>query len=259
MELKEKLVSSFVAFEEEMDLNTKVHKIRSKNFDYFEKTGFPSKKNEEWKYTSLDNLIKKNYRIFTKDEFTIELSEVKKFFLNELDTYKIVFIDGIYSPFLSDTTHDGIDVCLLSAALNKPKYEKIINNYFDQITHKADSLTTLNTSFTKEGAYIFIPKSVSAEKPIEIVHFSSGKQGSLFLQPRNLIILEENSTAQIVERHQSLGKPDVLTNSVTEIFLNERSIMDYYKMENIKSDTTMRDSIADTSSDTVSENGDDNS
>ena len=44
MELKEKLVSSFVAFEEEMDLNTKVHQIRSKNFDYFEKTGFPSKK-----------------------------------------------------------------------------------------------------------------------------------------------------------------------------------------------------------------------
>ena len=63
MELKEKLISSFVAFEEEMDLNTKVHKIRSKNFDHFEKTGFPSKKDEEWKYTSLDNLLKKNYRI----------------------------------------------------------------------------------------------------------------------------------------------------------------------------------------------------
>ena len=58
MELKEKLISSFVAFEEEMDLNTKVHKIRSKNFDHFEKTGFPSKKDEEWKYTSLDNLLK---------------------------------------------------------------------------------------------------------------------------------------------------------------------------------------------------------
>ena len=80
MELKEKLISSFVAFEEEMDLNTKVHKIRSKNFDHFEKTGFPSKKDEEWKYTSLDNLLKKNYRIFTKEEFTIELKEVKKFF-----------------------------------------------------------------------------------------------------------------------------------------------------------------------------------
>ena len=232
MELKEKLISSFVAFEEETDLNTKVHKIRSKNFDHFEKTGFPSKKDEEWKYTSLDNLLKKNYRIFTKEEFAIELKEVKKFFLYELDTYKIVFIDGIYSPFLSDTTHDGIDVCLLSAALNKNKYEKIINNYFDKITHKSDSLTTLNTSFTKEGAYIFIPKSVSSEKPIEIVHFSSGKQGNLFLQPRNLIILEENSTAQIIERHQSLGKSDVLTNSVTEIFLNERSVLDYYKIQN---------------------------
>ena len=70
MELKEKLISSFVAFEEEMDLNTTVHKIRSKNFDHFEKTGFPSKKDEEWKYTSLDNLLK-NYRIFTKENLQL--------------------------------------------------------------------------------------------------------------------------------------------------------------------------------------------
>ena len=107
MELKEKLISSFVAFEEEMDLNTKVHKIRSKNFDYFEKTGFPSKKDEEWKYTSLDNLLKKNYRIFTKEEFAIELKEVKKFFLYELDTYKIVFIDGNWEVKIATPVNHG--------------------------------------------------------------------------------------------------------------------------------------------------------
>ena len=54
----------------------------------------------------------------------IELKKVKKFFLYEIDTYKIIFIDGVYSPFLSDTTHDGLDVCLMSAALSKFKYRK---------------------------------------------------------------------------------------------------------------------------------------
>lgn len=241
MELKEKLISSFMAFEEKLDLNTDVHNIRSKSFDYFEKNGFPTKKNEAWKYTSLEKLLKNDYRIFPKKDIPIELKDVKKYFLYDLDTYKIVFIDGIYSPFLSDTTHDGLDVCLLSAALNKPKYKKVIKKYFNKIVNKNDSLTSLNTSFTKEGAYIFIPKTVISEKPIQIIHFSTGKQGKMLLQPRNLIIVEENAQVQIIERHQSLKSFQILTNSVTEIFSNKGSSVDYYKIQNDYEDCSLID------------------
>lgn len=241
MELKEKLISSFMAFEEKLDLNTDVHNIRSKSFDYFEKNGFPTKKNEAWKYTSLEKLLKNDYRIFPKKDISIELKDVKKYFLYDLDTYKIVFIDGIYSPFLSDTTHDGLDVCLLSAALNKPKYKKVIKKYFNKIVNKNDSLTSLNTSFTKEGAYIFIPKTVISEKPIQIIHFSTGKQGKMLLQPRNLIIVEENAQLQIIERHQSLKSFQILTNSVTEIFSNKGSSVDYYKIQNDYEDCSLID------------------
>ena len=241
MELKEKLISSFMAFEEKLDLNTDVHNIRSKSFDYFEKNGFPTKKNEAWKYTSLEKLLKNDYRIFSKKDISIELKDVKKYFLYDLDTYKIVFIDGIYSPFLSDTTHDGLDVCLLSAALNKPKYKKVIKKYFNKIVNKNDSLTSLNTSFTKEGAYIFIPKTVISEKPIQIIHFSTGKQGKMLLQPRNLIIVEENAQVQIIERHQSLKSFQILTNSVTEIFSNKGSSVDYYKIQNDYEDCSLID------------------
>jgi Fe-S cluster assembly protein SufD len=241
MELKEKLISSFMAFEEKLDLNTDVHNIRSKSFDYFEKNGFPTKRNEAWKYTSLEKLLKNDYRIFPKKDISIELKDVKKYFLYDLDTYKIVFIDGIYSPFLSDTTHDGLDVCLLSAALNKPKYKKVIKKYFNKIVNKNDSLTSLNTSFTKEGAYIFIPKTVISEKPIQIIHFSTGKQGKMLLQPRNLIIVEENAQVQIIERHQSLKSFQILTNSVTEIFSNKGSSVDYYKIQNDYEDCSLID------------------
>jgi len=241
MDLKEKLISSFMAFEEQLDLSSEVHNIRSKSFDHFEKIGFPTKRDEAWKYTSLERLLKNDYSIFPKKENTIELKDVKKYFLYDLDTYKIVFIDGVYSPFLSDTTHDGIDVCLLSAALSKSKYKKIIDKYFNQITLKEDSLTSLNTSFTKEGAYVFIPKSTVAEKPIQIIHFATGKQGSMLLQPRNLIVVEDNAQVQIIERHQSLKNHEVLTNSVTEIFANERSNIDYYKIQNDFSESSLID------------------
>ena len=111
MDLKEKLLSSFLAFENIVDLDNPVHDIRSSAIKNFEQKGFPNKKEEAWKYTSLNALQKVDFSIFPKEENTLEYKEVKKYFLHEVDTYKIVFIDGVYSSYLSEPTHDGVDVC----------------------------------------------------------------------------------------------------------------------------------------------------
>ncbi|SDB60468.1 Iron-regulated ABC transporter permease protein SufD [Flavobacteriaceae bacterium MAR_2010_188] len=240
MDLKDKLISSFLAFENQVDLDSPVHDIRSEAIKEFENQGFPTKKLEAWKYTSLNKVLKPDYSVFPKQDNALEYSDVKRFFLDDIDTYKIVFIDGKYSSNLSQTTHDGIDVCLMSSALSKPKYRPIIENYFNQAATK-DSLSALNTAFSVEGAYIHIYKNKSVEKPIQIVHFSTGNEAALMLQPRNLIVVDENSHVQIIERHQSLTENPVLTNSVTEIFADKRAIIDYYKIQNDKSQATLID------------------
>ena len=231
MDLKEKLVSSFLAFENQVDVDAYVHDIRSEAMKTFEDNGFPSKRDEAWKYTSLNKILKQDYSVFPKQENAIEYSDVKKYFIHEIDSFNIVFIDGKYSSHLSQTTHDGMDVCLMSAALSKPKYRLIIENYFNKVATK-DSLSSLNTAFSSEGAFIHIPKNKLVEKPIQIIHFSTGNESAVMLQPRNLIVVDENSHVQIIERHQSLTDNPVLTNSVTEIFANKRAIVDYYKVQN---------------------------
>ena len=232
MELKEKLLSSFMAFEERIDVHSELHDVRTAAIKNFENKGFPTKKEESWKYTSLNAILKNDFSVFPKTENTIQYSDVKKYFLHEIDTYKVVFVDGVFSSHLSSTTHDGIDVCLMSSALNKPKYKMVIDNYFNKVASKEESLTSLNTAFANEGAYINIPKSKVADKPIEIMYFSTGSETALLVQPRNLIIVGENSHVQIIERHQSLNENPVLTNSVTEIFAQKRAIVDFYKIQN---------------------------
>ncbi len=232
MDLKEKLLSSFLAFENNVDLDSPVHDIRSSAIKNFEEKGFPNKKEEAWKYTSLNALQKVDFSIFPKEENTLEYKDVKKYFLHEVDTYKIVFIDGVYSSYLSETTHDGVDVCLMSAALTKPQYKQVIEVYFNKVASKDESLTSLNTAFSKEGAYIYIPKSKAPKKPIQIVHLATGNEASLLLQPRSLVIAEENAEVQIIERHQSLTKNEVFTNAVTEIFAAKNARIDYYKVQN---------------------------
>lgn len=240
MDLKEKLVSSFLAFENNVDVDTEIHSIRNEAIKTFEEKGFPTKKEEAWKYTSLNKILKEDYSVFPKHESSIDYKDVKKYFIHDIDSYKIIFIDGKYSSYLSETTHDGIDVCLMSAALAKPKYRLVVENYFNKAATK-DSLPSLNTAFSQEGAYIHIPKNKLVAKPIQIIHLSTGSEAATLAQPRNLIVVDENSHVQIIERHQSLTENPVLTNSVTEIFANKRAIVDYYKIQNDNSNASLID------------------
>ena len=119
----------------------------------------------------------------------------------------------------------------MSSALTKAKYKPIIENYFNKIA-KQDNLTSLNTAFANEGAYIVIPKNVEVEKPIQIINFTTGSEVATMVQPRNLIVVEENAHVQIIERHQSLTENAVLSNAVTEVFAAKNATVDFYKIQN---------------------------
>ena len=97
MDLKEKLVASFVVFENQVDMNHPVHEIRSEALKNFEARGFPHRKMEAWKYTSLDRLQQVDFSLFPRQDSPLEYNSVRQYFMHEMDTYKIVFVDGVYS------------------------------------------------------------------------------------------------------------------------------------------------------------------
>jgi len=244
MDLKEKLVSSFLAFENKggLDLDSNVHNIRTKAIQNFEQEGFPTKKDEEWKYTSLNSVLKHDFSLFPETAKPVGFKNVKEYLINDIESYTLIFIDGVFSSFLSDTTHDDCDVCVLSSALTRPKYKMVVDNYFNTIAKNNNSLTDLNTAFSVEGAFINIPKNTIVPKPIQILNFSTGSEKEVMLQPRNLSIVRKNSHVKIIDQPQILSKNTLLTNAVTEIFVHKRAIVDYYKIQNDTENASLVDS-----------------
>ena len=238
--LKEKILSSFLAFENEKDVDSYVHSIRSKAIKKFEYEGFPTKKSESWKYTSLKRTLKYDYKLFPSKKDIIDFKDIQDYLINDIESYKIIFVNGNYYSNLSETTHEGMDICILSSALTQSKYDLIIENYFDKISKK-DGITSLNTAFSHEGAYIHIPKNIQVDKPIQILHFSTGENESLMFQPRNLIVVDENSQVEIIERYQSITNNNVLVNSVSEIYVNKKSNVKHYKIQNDKKSSSLID------------------
>ena len=238
--LKEKLLSSFLAFENEKDVDSYVHDIRTQAIKKFEEEGFPTKRLENWKYTSLKKTLQHDYKLFPSKSEALEFKDIESFLINDIESYKIIFVDGKYCSHLSETTHDGMDICILSSALTQSKYDLVIENYFDKITKK-DGITSLNTAFSSEGSFIHIPKNIQVDKPIQIIYFSTGKNESVLYQPRNLVVVDENSQVEIIEKYHSLNDNSVLVNTVTEIYADKKSNVKHYKIQNDNNTSSLID------------------
>ena len=99
MELKEKLLSSFMAFEEQVDVNADLHNVRTAAIKNFETKGFPTKKEEAWKYTSLNALLKNDFSVFPKNENAVEFADVKKYFLIfKVSNFQAFMVDEVQAP-----------------------------------------------------------------------------------------------------------------------------------------------------------------
>jgi len=242
--LKDKILNTYLAFENNSNLaiDHAIRNIRNKAIEQFETVGFPTKSIEEWKYTSLKDVLKKDYKLINPLINEVDTKLIKPYLLKGTETYKLVFLNGVFQPQISETSHDGMDICILSSAMQNTKYKLFFDHYFNTIASKIDGLTSLNTAFVQEGAFIHIPKSVVVSKPIEILYLTTGNDVEILSQPRNLVIVDENAYVQIVEKHQSLTSLNTLTNAVTEIFANKRAIVEWYKVQNDTANASLIDS-----------------
>ena len=240
-DLQEKLISEHILFDQRSKVPTVMEKMRDDAIAEFEKTGFPTTKKEDWKYTSLRPVLQNNYTFFadTHDE-ALDYALVKKYFLHDIDSYNLVFINGKYSSYFSQTTHDEADVCVLSSAMRQGKYQSVIENFYNKIA-KNEEMVNLNTAYTRDGAYIHIQDNTVLSKPIQIMYFYTGDQ-QLISHPRNLVVLGNNAQARIIERHQTLNSKENFTNSVTEVFVGRNAHLDYYKVQNDDKNATLIDS-----------------
>ena len=227
MSLQDKLTAAF----EGSSKNASVQDYKKQAFESFSQKGFPTTKDEEWKYTSLRNILKNEYGIEGAQPVKVSLAQYEKYLVAGADSYKLIFVDGVFQADLSDTT-EGFSVKLLSEALEDADYANIFKEKYNNLAKEHTSLTDLNTAFTQEGVVIEVAKSKVVEKPVEIVYLASGESNALLLQPRNLILIGENAQAMFIERHQSLAEVATFTNVVTEVFVGQNGVFDLYKIQN---------------------------
>ena len=210
--------------------NKNYNKIRQEAFDIFLSKNFPTTKQEDWKYSNLRKILKQSFNPF--DNGKVLKKDLEKSPLNNLNAYKLVFVNGHYRKDLSNSiSEDGIIISNLKEAwLNNAS---LINQYLPKPDSKSTIFTSLNAAFTQDGAFIYIEKSKVVEKPIIILDISDTRQNHIISNPCNLVIASENVQLSIINENIVLGDKSYLKNSVTNLHVSKNANVRHYKVQNL--------------------------
>jgi Fe-S cluster assembly protein SufD len=205
--------------------------VRGSAMDRFEQLGFPSVTDEEWKYTNLASLAKENFTPAITDE--IDIPDVERFSYRETAAAHIVLVNGFLREDLSVKSglEDVVAIDLFNAGADA-RYNKIIRKYLARNAGYHNSgLTALNTAFLQSGVFVWIPKNVKLETPLQVTFVSDAELLNSANFPRVLVVAEENSSATLIESFVSSGQGTYFTNAVAEIVLKDGARLEHYRMQ----------------------------
>ena len=198
----------------------------------FAELGFPTPRNEEWKYTNLAPLARKSPPLAQPVPDGISTAQLESAGLAEVEGHRLVFVNGRFDAALSRTeaSSDGVQVGTLSEEISAGhgSLEEHFTCLADVDNH---ALVALNTAFLEDAALIEIPARAVLDKPIHIVFLTSADHADQVSHPRVFVRAGRDSQATLIESYLALGDQPYWSNPVTEIVAGENARVEHYKLQ----------------------------
>lgn len=195
----------------------------------FEAVGFPTRRDEEWKYTDVRRIAEGDFGLATNADYDRERFDGQRL---ALDAHRLVFVDGVFSAELSelDALPAGASVEPLSRAIVSDA--EAIGGALGRLAGVDFSpFTALSTAFAEEGAVIRLASGTAVDKPIYVMMLSRDNDVPVMSHPRVLIMAGANSEATVIEHYAGEEQAANFTNVVTEVLLERGAIVDHYKLQ----------------------------
>ncbi|TAJ78410.1 Fe-S cluster assembly protein SufD [bacterium] len=206
--------------------------IREAAMSRFSEMGFPTVRDEEWKYTNVAPLAKIPFQPTPFKSGRPAPDRVERFSLGMTEAIRLVFVDGGYSPELSSLHRlpQGVQVGSLAAALHGEAgwVESHLARYADYQEH---AFVALNTALMRDGAFVYVPEGRIVAQPIHLLFLSTGAKEATISHPRNLLVIGKGGQATIVESYTALENKVYFTNAVTELVVGENAVVEHYKLQ----------------------------
>ena len=193
--------------------------------------GFPTSKDEDWKYTQLDPIMAVPFELATLGSGGRISAEMIEKAGPDLGGLRLVFINGHFIFELSrlGVLPAGIEVTNLAAVLSAQPER--IKAFFTHAPGERHAFAAFNDASAKDGAFIQLAPGTCIEEPIHLIFFSESGGSPFISNPRSVIIAGSDSCATIVESYAGIDGDIYCTNAITEIILAEGAEIEHYKVQ----------------------------
>ncbi|MBQ8601476.1 MAG: Fe-S cluster assembly protein SufD [Bacteroides sp.] len=211
---------------------------RAKAFADFERLGFPTTKQEKYKYTDMAKLFAPDYGLnLNRLDIPVNPYEVFKCDVPNMST-SLYFVvnDAFYNKALPKAQlPEGV---LLGSLKDLSKqHPELVQKYYGKLAETSkDGITAFNTAFAQDGFMLYVPKGVVVEKPIQLVNILRADV-NFMVNRRLLVVLEEGAQARLLVCDHAMDDVNFLSTQVVEVFAAENSVFDLYELEETHTST----------------------
>ncbi|HLF20674.1 MAG TPA: Fe-S cluster assembly protein SufD [Bacteroidota bacterium] len=232
---KDWYLANFEKFEKSLngESQSTLHSIRRQAIGRFSELGFPTTRNEEWKYTDVSPITKFQFKpVLHYSADGVSRKDIEGFRLGVQNSHLLVCINGHFSRDLSSIGRlpGGVRASGLADGIRGK--ESSVDQYLARhAKFEHDAFTALSTAFMRDGAFVYVPEGVMVDIPIHIIFVSTNQDSEFVSYPRSLVVAGKSSQVAFIESHVSLTEKPYLTNAVTEIVLGENAVVEHDKVQ----------------------------
>ena len=204
---------------------------REEAFAQFCQAGFPTTKDEDWRFTNVTAIAQTPFHIAPDRREQVDRKDLEPYVIPGA-ACRLVFVNGCFAPELSDlgALPEGVKVGGLAdcVARDSQALEPYLGRY---VNIQRDAFCALNSALFEDGACVHIPRRMVLEAPIYCLFVSVPGGQAEMTHPHNLIVAEAESQASVVEDYVSLGEGKMFSNVVTELVAGEDAVLSHYMIE----------------------------
>lgn len=206
--------------------------IRRTAMERFARLGFPSTRDEEWRFTPVTPIAQQTWSPVTSST-DITREELLPFIFGHAEWTTLVFVNGVYARPLSSigVLERGLRVGNLADALRTDR--RVLQPHLARYASvETNPFTALSTAFLSDGGFVHVPADTSATQPIHLVFVTTRESAGSVIHPRNLVIMDRGSRASVIESYVTLstGSP-YWTNAVTEVVTGPNSWLEHTRIQ----------------------------
>ena len=211
---------------------------RAQAFSDFERLGFPTTKEEKYKYTDAAKLFARDYCLnLNRLDIPVNPYEVFKCDVPNMSTaLYFVVNDAFYGKALPKTPlPEG--VLLGSLKELAIQYPDLVKKYYGKLADTSkDGITAFNTTFAQDGFMLYVPKGVVVDKPIQLVNILRADV-NFMVNRRLLVVLEDGAQARMLVCDHAMDDVNFLSTQVVEVFVGDNAVFDFYELEETHNST----------------------